>query len=761
MPKVDNLDITLPDVGEIPGIPGKRLGDLDEGLELFSLRFARKHRFTLGRSGKLALDASANAGYAIEVFNDREDTDPDGIWSAVETGDGEQRPPIWDHDRAGVAIKHQVTAGLGAQAAMPKLPLPGGFNGKVGIEAHRQIKLANYKGHTHGDDALGALRNDVRNLRLPIVYNHVKRAVNTPGNYEVLYYRVLGTFGLGVELSWGEILSVNTVDLSTPLGGSQTIGFVVSGGAKVGFDVSFTSELELAVSPRAVGVANLRFHKVSKSELGFNGRIGVTVTPKDADLLTASVTRLAAQASGFAEEQLDELIGKLKDGVGFDELPPHLQTIAGKLQERLDAQFDKLVDRWEAELTRYTKQVENLALRKVEAAVTFEYERISTDEALLDVDLWVNKTPSAALYKGLLVGDFETVLVEADRPWLRINAFMRREERISTFSYGFGLSWGDKKLIGSANTHTFKESIQENVHGHRRIAWVSILTGSDGGPGVSSAPEITFVAAMDRFKKHPHARDFRFSFNFSWVHEQKELSQAERFEMIDLAALFGAVEPRWKESSELLEEVEAFADRGVAFTVNLGLEHEAIVAMLAREMDEMKAAFVDGLAAGIYYWHDREWRHSFETRKCFYRRAMERALLHEAETFPRDNMECDGFPYDRVARRLDSMEFDHARGFHRLREETIEALPTRIRPAFKCWGRWKQSLGLDDPEDSLRELRKAIKGIDDGFTTPLRQRALGHMIVTLLADRPELVSATASFVHEETGDALSYRRNRG
>lgn len=760
MPKVDNLDITLPDVGDITGIPGKRLGDLDEGLELFSLQFERTHRFALGKSGKLALSASANAGYSIEVFNDSEDTDPDGIWSAIEAEDGGQRPPIWDHDRAGVATKHQMTAGLGATAAVPKLPLPGGFNGSIGIEANAQIKLANYKGHTHGDDALGALRDDVRNLRLPVVYDHIKKAVNTPGNYEVMLYRVLGTFGLGVELSWGEILSVNTVDMSTPLGGTQTIGFTVSGGAKIGFDVSLTSELELAVSPSALGVANLKFRKVKKTELGFNGRIGLTVAPKNADLLTQSVKRLVAQAAGFAEAQLDELIGKLKEGAGFDELPPRLQTIAGKLQERLDAQFDKLVDKWEAELTRYTKQVEKLALRKVEAAVTFEYERVTTSEALLDVDLWVNETAAAALYKGLLVGDFETVLVQADKPWVKINAFLRREERVSTFSYGFGLSWGDKRLIGNRTTHRFKESVQENMHGHRRIAWVSILTGDDGGPGVSSAPEITFTAAMDRFKKHPHARDFLFSFNFSWVHEQKELSQAERFEMIDLAALFGAVEPRWLDNLELLTEVETFADRGVSFTVNLGLEHEAVVAMLAQEMDAMKSAFVDGLAAGIYYWHDREWRRSFETRKCFYRNAMEKALLHEAETFPRHNMQCDGFRYDSVARRIDSMELDHARGFYRLREETIEALPTRIRPALKCWGRWKQALTIDDSEQSLRELRKAIKGIDDGFTTPLRQRALGHMIVTLLADRPDLVSSTASFVHEETGDALSYRRNR-
>jgi hypothetical protein len=758
MPKVDNLDITLPDIGDVTGIAGKRLQDLDEGLELFHLQFENEHAFRLGARGKLALSASTGAAYDVEVFNDEDDDDADLVWNAGDGG-GRDDEPIWDHGRAAVAVKHQVVATVGAAAA-PKLPLPGGFSGKIGIAADTRIKLINYKGHAGGEDAVAALKSDVRRLHLPVVYAHVKKAVTTPGNYEVMVYKVLGTFGLGVELSWGEILSLNSIDVSTPLGAPDTLGFAVSGMAKVGFDVSLTSELELVVSPADAGFANLRFRKCRRSELGFKGKLGLAVEPRNADRLIASIDELIAEATGFPKEKLDELLERLKQRVGFDELPAPLQEIAAVLEERLDVAYDELLDGWTAEVTRYTARLQQLARRKVEAAMAFEYARISTDEALLDVDLRVDDAAAARTYEGLLVGDFETVMLHADAPWVRVNDFLRRKETVSTFAYGLGLSWGDKKLVGNRTAHRFKESVQRNRRGHRLIGWVSILTGSDYGIGVSSAPEITFTAAMERFKKTPHARDFRFSFNFSWVHAQKDLSEAERFEMVDLAALFGAIQPHWRSNERLLREVADFAARGVTFTVNLSVAHDGILAMLARDQEEMKDAFIDGLAAGVYYWHDGEWRHGFATRKCLYRGSMERAVRHEAETFPAIGTVCDGFTYDVAARRFDSAELDFGRGFHRLREETIEALPTRIRPFFKSWGRWKQALGEADADRSVRQLRKAIRGIDDCFSTPLRQRALGHMLVTLLADRPEALSATASFVHDDSGDALSYRRNR-
>ncbi|HEV2843982.1 MAG TPA: amidohydrolase family protein, partial [Thermoanaerobaculia bacterium] len=330
----------------------------------------------LGGSIPIGLEAAAN--FSIQLFNQRDQNDPDGI--VLPRSAGDPAPPL-TMEPGKSWLKYKLAGKLAAHA---------GTNlGKAGlkIDLGTGATFTDYRVHERKGLLREALLTDLRAPRFALSRADVMRLRDG----EALSFAARGTLAGEITLTWADAFSAGLGQIANALGSAGgTLGLTLDAGATVSARVEKEDDFMVA------------FARVSE---------GFRVSFRKTDSRKASV---AAKVSGALHFSDPAGILSLADGLIKD----HAPGVARKAV--LDA-------------------VEGVAKRKIEAGFEYEYSRLETRSLLLEA--FVDPESLDELHEDLVQGDGSGLLdrIRGEMPGVELVQYLRQREVVRRQAWGFTL----------------------------------------------------------------------------------------------------------------------------------------------------------------------------------------------------------------------------------------------------------------------------------------------------------------------------------
>lgn len=328
--------------------------------------------------GSIPIGLTAAADVSIQLFNQRDQNDPDGIVLPRFAGDA--APPL-TMEPGRSWLKYKLEGDLAAHA---------GTNvGKAGlkIDLGAGVTFTDYRVHERKGLLREALLRDLRSPRFALRRADVMRLRDG----EALSFAARGALAAEVTLTWSDAFSAGLGQIASSLGSAGgALGLTLDAGATVSARVEKEDDF-MVVFARVAG--------------------GFRVSLRKTDSRKASV---AAKVSGALHFSDPAGIRDLADGLIQD----HAPGVARKAV--LDA-------------------VEGVAKRKIEAGFEYEYSRLETRSLLLEA--FLDPESLDELHEDLVQGDGSGLLdrVRGEMPGVELVQYLRQREVVRRQAWGFTL----------------------------------------------------------------------------------------------------------------------------------------------------------------------------------------------------------------------------------------------------------------------------------------------------------------------------------
>lgn len=398
-----------------------------------------------------------------------------------------------------VAAHGTVGAGAEAEAVVRSIGVQAAFR------ADADVVVSNYFRHRPDDLAIAALAHDVRVFRLPGTVRGphdlgtvTTTALGKPVYDQVLRVKASGGIRIGGALAWSTsylgsyTLSRDQLELNQAV----TVGAALAAGAEFSYKLEGLFDIIVHASPDTPSMVRIRLAKSQLSghdtHVALSGTVGIagldgvakalldTFVPQlDALVghLEQNKDKFADLESLFRETAQDKLESLLAQPGVAQQIDAWLRVITGdpdlkaklidlltasavKISKRalkdLEGHLDEarkavteLIGKYRATREKLDGIVQASAKLKISAAIQRRRRTFRTSAVMLDIDL--DPSASAALYRAALAGDFQPVLLAAQRSPAEV--VLRRGEMfeggtaeigidLSFDAFGFGASTG-------------------------------------------------------------------------------------------------------------------------------------------------------------------------------------------------------------------------------------------------------------------------------------------------------------------------------
>jgi len=525
---------------------------------------------SLGLEGlSFVVDGGTEA--SIEAYNAPGDVDADGVVGdkPAQEDPSKLSPPLVLGQDAW--LKYCVRARAKAQAgvALPFLSASG--SGEVALQ------VADY--HVHGltEKLRDAINADTRNLRLPLVLDHVLKLQPK----EALSFQARTRLETSVVLQWGDVFTSNLNPLSCLLPGGTLLAIKTTVGAAVTGSLHVTDDFMVTFSREKAGAVVVSLQKGAAREAKLAAQIGVTVEAGvDPQVLDAA---LAALVGLPGVSHFEKLLDKIATLELSDEEKKLLRLALDRLGlSHYEADATALKKAWEEQKVRVKQALLNLATEKFSAGFQYEYSRLSDTQTLLRLEL--TDAQLQKLHTPLVMGRMAQVLKQVEPGAVR--SYFQQDTRTWSEAWGFSLGFSKWRLLHGQSQKKLQRVAQfgspDVVHGPRRYAYMGVRSYEGGLFQGTGGWSIDFKCDMNEFRVQPTVRDFNYGL-YLQLRRQGKLSEMALRQAIDEAIVWHVLDDADEE--QVFKQVRE-ASQGDAVEVRLEVK---LADTLVRELSVLAA----------------------------------------------------------------------------------------------------------------------------------------------------------------------------
>jgi hypothetical protein len=337
-----------------------------------------------------------------------------------------------------------------------------------------------------------------------------------------------------------------------------------------------------------------------------NGVIGSTVTKIDNLLERTKLTDLSEPQ----REIVDALIEKFDLGPIEDDL-------------------SKLRQRWDELKAKLDEGIKKVAKAKLEAGFRYEYQRVATTLALLEVV--ADAQAVRGWHESLIAGDFTKVLGSLDPPQANVELvrYLNQQTFKRTASCGFTLGIGTWKL-SSVGTKELEVTVQENWKRWQRVAYRGVRGYDTKTPGAEADWSVDFKADSNEYLPKPGVKDLYLGLHLLYHSKSKKLDEHRARRVIDEAITWRVL----NESSEAeavanaMEYAASANGKPIESRLELTLPDEVVRDLIPIAAAAKLTDFAPDLARAMSWNGDYADRDNVDRREALYAPVWVYALTH-------------------------------------------------------------------------------------------------------------------------------------
>jgi hypothetical protein len=558
---------------------------------------------SLGLEG-LSFVVDGGSSAAIEAFNSPGDVDPDGVVGDKPTQEelGRLSPPLVLGQDAW--LKYAVRARAKAKAGMNIPFLSGSASGEV------TLQVADYHLHALTERLRDAINADARNLRLPLVLDHVLKLQPK----EALSFQARTRLDTSVSLQWADVFTTNLNALSQLLPRGTLLSLKTSAGATVTGSIQVTDDFLITFSREKAGAVVVSVQKGAVRDAKLAAQVGITVESAVDPQVLGGVFDALVGLPGVA--RFEQLVDKVASTQLSDEEKKVLRLVLDRLGlKEYEADPSALKKAWEAQKARARQAVVDMAAQKLSSGFQYEYARLSEQQTLLRLE--VTDSQLQQLHTPLVMGRLTQVLKQVEPGAVR--SYFLQDTRTSVEAWGFSLGFAKWRLLQSQSLKKLQRVTQygspDHLHGPRRHAYVGVRSYEGGLFQGKGRWSIDFKCDMGEFRAQPTVRDFNYGL-YLQVQRQGELSEGALRQAIDEAVIWHVLDDADEEL--VLKEVQS-ASKGETVEIRLEMKLADTVfrEMTAQAGIAQPELFAKALARAMP-WDTSRARSSAEFRQSVY-----------------------------------------------------------------------------------------------------------------------------------------------
>lgn len=391
------------------------------------------------RWGSRTLGLRGEADLTLQVLNDEDDPDPEGVVGVNPPAGAPRFLLGFERDRPRVVYRLQGKLHLEGEGTLAGVGLGGLAEGEV--------RLADYRAHPRNTSLEEAVTRDLRRPRFAFAPEQVLRI--GPGEALVLARR--GRLETSIDASLADTLTFGLERLSAGLGLAQPLALAVDVGIRVFARVGADDDFRLVFAGLADGGVRVEVRKAESRQGSAGFEVGAEVYFDDPVRVEELLTRAVAN---HLEAPLDAL-EQLLEETGLGALPAAQREILDAVAERLSLPSQNRLTRLRGRVQRLRedlfKELQEIARARLEVGFRYEYSRLTEEHTVLVATL--SREAVEELHRSLLQGDLVPLLEAAqeEHPDVTLESFL--DERVTTRqrAFGFTLRLGRWLRIGGSD----------------------------------------------------------------------------------------------------------------------------------------------------------------------------------------------------------------------------------------------------------------------------------------------------------------------
>lgn len=474
---------------------------------------------------------------AVEAYNSPDDKDADGIIGPApkENGlDSEPKLPpqiIQTNGHAWLKYRYEVEPKVSASGSFP----PVSFK----VDGDFKAVFTDFHVHQPDEKALDAVKSDELKVRFAATLNDILDL----RQFEALSYRVTGELGASVTLSWSDIFTSNLASLTKFLSIGKMLALNVTVGASATLSVRVVDDFNVVFTRFEDQKIKVAVNKAKSRQIGAAAALQVKASFSDPSQVKQVLNNVVKALMGQSLDQIDNILGKAT----LSDLSPDEKAIANSLAQQLGLgaltdDLTQLKNNWDSFKKSLSDATEAIATAKVEAGFTYEYTRIKTDDALLEVAIYDAELKK--YHNDLMLCNLNSVLNSVTTGESTLISYLHQTTLESKQAWGFSLNLGSWVKIGGKDQKNLKKVVQEDMAGNQRIAYNGVrqYTGQLGKWKEDWTSD--FKADMANFASGgvPTACDFNFGLDLRVEYDEK-LNEESLKNHFDWAVVWRAVAP--------------------------------------------------------------------------------------------------------------------------------------------------------------------------------------------------------------------------
>ena len=490
------------------------------------------------------LDLTVGGEVAIDVFNAAEDEDPAGLF-------GEAPPP----DARPKEVEIRTPVHFEAGSAWLAYRTGGRVRGKGGLEAarfglaakaegERSVLLHDYRRHDAEEFVAPAVARDLAAPRFAVSPADVRSLA--PG--EALALEVSGTLGASVSVKWSDVFTSHIGALGALLAPGEDFAVKVGAGARASFTAEIEDHFLVVFSRRRSGEIDVQVRASDRDTLALSAAARISVRLADPAQIEEVLRTAVEGLLGEPLAQVRALLAKSR----VSELDPRQRALAERLVDRLRMEGRRLrlaalrarIEALEADAADLLRKI---VRQRAEFAVDFEYRRVHTEEALIEVTLDESRLGDGfgTVHGAMLAGDFDRVLATAANG-VTLHRFLERDTVKTTRTRGVSLDLGAIFSMGGKARSYLRETMRRDRRLDRSRFSFTAIEAYAGKWGRDTCEWKTTLTARSRRWSEgadPTADSLRYSLHLLMRQGERRVSAPGAARLVDLGVLWGSVTP--------------------------------------------------------------------------------------------------------------------------------------------------------------------------------------------------------------------------
>ncbi len=570
-------------------LPDETVGSASDTLKPLRCRVESRLPVPSGACPGAVFTVQAGSEVSVFAFNAPTDRDPDLVLLPPGAGPPESCAGQLNLTPGSCWLKVQHRASVEVEG--------GGPLAHTGMRLHAEapVVFSDYRLHDLGENAARAVAADLLNPRFAQRLDDV-RALRPN---EALAFQATGTLRAAVEVSWCDVLASGLGALAGIVGAAAPLVVELPAAASVSGTVTLADEFTVVFSRLPDGRTRAAVKKAASRTFAGAADLGLSVELADPQQLESALRDAVAGLLGEEYATVRALVDKaslaelsenerwaaeaLAERLGLEELPKGFTTLREKLQQLEGA---------------IAEAVAELATEKLAAGFAYEYDRLARGSSVIEVVL--SPDALAAHHASLCNGDLEPVLsaILGAAPGLALEGYLHRRTLERAHSWGFTLAIGPWAARGRQR-RALTRVVEEDITGRKRVSCLGL--GAYEGRWLTNVAEWTvdLRADMPRFAPEgaPRLSEFALGLHLAWHWRQESLAEDRLDEVLDVAALWGALDP--EHAADVRRRLAPRLGRAADLTVQLRFDDAAFRSVLPALAAGRDADFAAALGAAM------------------------------------------------------------------------------------------------------------------------------------------------------------------